>query len=70
MLVDLMMVDICSMATGKLADRVAGCAAIISMRACSDRVRCGNILVQHYSMRVAHDAIVHIAADDDAAGTD
>ena len=32
------------------------------MSDCSDRVRCGGILVQHYCMHVAHNAIVRIAA--------
>ena len=31
---------------------------------------CGNIVVQHYCMPVADNAIVHIAADDNAASTD
>ena len=40
------------------------------MPGCSDRVRCGGIVVQHDCMHVAVNAIVRIAADDNAAGAD
>ena len=47
-----------------------GALRSFSVSGCSDRVRCGSIVVQHHCMHVAVDAIVRIAADDDAAGAD
>ena len=45
-------------------------AVSFSMSDCSDRVRCGGIVLQQHCMHVADNAIVRIAADDDAAGAD